>query len=82
MAVSKPKSSSTTPARVGGAGRIQKWFGEVYTELKRVTKPTPEETNRMTLAVLGIIVMFSLWLGLMDLVFTQLTHAIDRWAGR
>lgn len=81
MAVSKTKSS-TTPARAGGLGRIQKWFGEVYTELKRVTKPTPEETNRMVLAVLGVIVMFSLWLGVMDFVFTQLTLTIDRWLGR
>jgi preprotein translocase SecE subunit len=81
MAVSKPKSS-TTPARVGSLGRIQKWLGEVYTELKRVTKPTPEETNRMTLAVLGVVVMFALWLGLLDIIFTNLTLAIDKWLGR
>jgi hypothetical protein len=37
--------------------RVQTWFREVVAELKRVVKPTPEETTQMMLVVVGFILV-------------------------
>ncbi|MEN3001492.1 MAG: preprotein translocase subunit SecE [Armatimonadota bacterium] len=58
--------------------RIQTWFREVTAELKRVVKPTPEETTQMMLVVIGFILIVGLWFALWDLVLTNLTLWIDQ----
>lgn len=60
--------------------RIQTWFREVTAELKRVVKPTPEETTQMMLVVIGFILIVGLWFAFWDLALTQLTSKIEEWA--
>jgi len=60
--------------------RVQTWFREVTAELKRVVKPTPEETTQMMLVVIGFILIVGLWFALWDLALTHLTFKIEQWA--
>ncbi len=57
--------------------RVQTWFREVMAELKRVVKPTPEETTQMMLVVIGFILVVGLWFALWDVILTYLTGWID-----
>ena len=50
--------------------KIVDYFKEVRTEVKKVTWPTRKETIKKTLMVLGITVLVSLFLGLIDYVFS------------
>mgnify|MGYP000374446606 CR=1 FL=1 len=59
--------------------RVQTWFNEVTGELKRVVKPTPEETTQMMLVVIGFILIVGLWFALWDLALTELTTRLDKW---
>ena len=47
-------------------------FGEVYSELKRVTWPTREETTRLTIMVVAVSVVIGIFLGLIDIGFSRL----------
>ena len=51
-------------------------FEEVYSELRRVTWPSREETMRLTLMVLAVAVAVGIFLGLVDIGFTRLFGAI------
>ncbi|MFQ3611132.1 MAG: preprotein translocase subunit SecE [Fimbriimonadales bacterium] len=64
-----------SPAKTGLIGRIQTWYREVTAELKRVVKPTPDETNQMTLVVIGFVIVAGLWFAFWDFVLTRL----DQW---
>ena len=44
-------------------------FGEVYSELRRVTWPSTNETLRLTLMVLAVAAVIGVVLGVADLVF-------------
>jgi preprotein translocase SecE subunit len=57
--------------------RVQTWFREVTAELKRVVKPTPEETTQMMLVVIGFILIVGLWFALWDVILTHVTNWID-----
>jgi preprotein translocase SecE subunit len=57
--------------------RVQTWFREVIAELKRVVKPTPEETTQMMLVVIGFILIVGLWFALWDVILTHVTNWID-----
>ena len=50
--------------------------GEVISELRRVTWPTREETMRLTLMVLSVAAAVGVFLGLVDIGFTQLFQDI------
>ncbi|MCW5934003.1 MAG: preprotein translocase subunit SecE [Fimbriimonadia bacterium] len=70
--------SSPSPNEGGGlGGRIQRWYREVWAELKKVVKPTPQETTRMTVAVLGIILTFSIWIAILDAILTVITQNLE-----
>lgn len=51
---------------------IFKFVKEVRTELAKVTWPTRAETIRLTLIVLGISAAVGIYLGGLDLLFTQM----------
>lgn len=51
---------------------IFQFFGEVISELKKVTWPTRQETVRLTLLVIAISLAIGGVLGLLDLIFTRL----------
>ncbi len=61
-----------TPAKKGLFGRLSTWYREVTAELKRVVKPTPDETNQMTLVVIGFVIIAGLWFAFWDFVLTRL----------
>ncbi|MAO89046.1 MAG: preprotein translocase subunit SecE [Dehalococcoidia bacterium] len=47
-------------------------FGEVYSELRRVTWPTREETTRLTIMVVAVSAVIGVFLGLVDMGFSRL----------
>jgi preprotein translocase subunit SecE len=53
-----------------------KFFGEVYSELRRVTWPTREETTRLTIMVLAVAAAVGVFLGLVDIGFSRLISVI------
>jgi preprotein translocase subunit SecE len=57
-------------------GRTGSFFRESVRELKKVQSPTREETLEFTFRVLALIVIFSLFLGLIDLGLGWLMRAI------
>ena len=51
-------------------------FGEVVSELRRVTWPTREETIRLSIIVLAISAAIGAFLGIIDIGFTQLFNVV------
>jgi len=49
--------------------QIRKFFGDIFSELKKVTWPTREETTRLTVAVVAVAVTIGLVLGGIDIGF-------------
>lgn len=68
------------PARLGREAAKRAFsirvVGEVVSELRRVTWPTRQETTRLTMMVLAVSAAIGLFLGLVDLGFSQLINAI------
>ena len=62
----RPSARATGPR--GGLGEF---FGEVISELKKVTWPTREEATRLTMLVLAISLSVGLALSLLDLLFRE-----------
>jgi preprotein translocase subunit SecE len=51
---------------------IQRYFKETVGELRKVSWPTRKEATNLTLVVLLVTFVMSMYLGLLDLVFTRL----------
>ena len=51
---------------------MRKFFGDIVSELKKVTWPTREETTRLTVAVVIVAVAIGLLLGGVDIGFNWL----------
>jgi preprotein translocase subunit SecE len=51
-------------------------FGDVVSELRRVTWPTREETTRLTIMVIAVAAVIGTFLGLIDLAFTRIMSFI------
>ena len=68
-----PRRTTTETTRRGSGFRM---FGEVVSELRRVTWPTREETMRLTLIVLAISAAVGAFLGLVDIGFSRLFEII------
>ncbi len=49
---------------------------EVWTELKKVTWPTPQEAWRLTMVVLGLIVIVGVIIGALDFVLSAIFRKI------
>ena len=52
------------------------FFGDVISELRRVTWPTRQETMRLTLMVLAVSATIGVFLGLVDIGFTRMFDPI------
>ncbi len=52
--------------------RILRYLKEVRAELRKIVWPSRSTTIRLTLIVLGVSLVFSIALGVIDWVFTQL----------
>ncbi len=53
-----------------------RYFGDIVSELRRVTWPTREETYRLTVMVIMVAATIGLFLGLVDMVFSRLIGII------
>ena len=51
--------------------RLQRYFRETRGELGKVTWPTREEATNLTIIVLIVIAVMSVFLGILDLVFSR-----------
>ena len=51
-------------------------IGEVIGELRRVTWPTREETFRLSVMVVAVAVAMGIFLGLVDLAFSEIVGRI------
>jgi preprotein translocase subunit SecE len=51
--------------------RIQRTIHETIGELRKVSWPTRDEAFNLTKIVIGVILGFGIFLGLLDLVYTQ-----------
>ncbi len=70
----KTESSST-----GLIGRIRRWFRDVAAEMRRVVKPTPEETTQMMVVVIGFVLFVGIWFFLWDVILSIVTARIESW---
>ena len=61
-----------TPGEGGRRVGLFQFFGEVVSELKKVTWPSREATTRLTMLVIAVAVSIGIALGLIDMVFSRL----------
>jgi len=57
-------------------GRIVRYFRETVAELRKVNWPTRKEATQLTLIVLAVIGVTSVFLGLMDFIFARLVALV------
>jgi preprotein translocase subunit SecE len=55
---------------------IQRYYAETVGELRKVNWPTRKEATNLTVVVLAVMVGMSIFLGLLDFVFTWLFSLI------
>jgi len=68
-----PASQAARDAAAGvGRGGIFRLLGEVYSELRKVTWPSRQETTRLTTLVIVISAAIGALLGLIDIGFSRL----------
>ena len=68
-----PARSTSGPGVSGSAGcSIFRFFGEVFSELRKVSWPTRQEATRLTLMVIVLSATIGLFLGLIDMLFARI----------
>jgi preprotein translocase SecE subunit len=71
-------STKTQTERPGLVARLRNWFHDIVAELRRVTKPTPEETTQMVLVVIGFVLVVAIWFAVWDAALTYATQEIQK----
>ena len=77
--MSKKKKSEATEPRGGVQNKIQvskEYLEEVKGELKKVTWPTRKETLTTGLAVVVLVIIISIYLGVIDFGLSRLVRLI------
>lgn len=70
--MAKAKSDKKTSKKSGGqSNALLRYVRETRGELRKVTWPTREESQRLTAIVLGVTAVMALFLGLLDLIFSN-----------
>lgn len=59
-------------------GKVTKFFGEVKTEMSKVTWSSREELVHSAMIVLIVMIAMAVFLGLVDFVFARLVHMFLR----
>jgi len=59
-------------------GGVRRYFNETVGELRKVTWPTRREATNLTVVVLIVLVSMSVYLGMLDFIFSQLMALIFR----
>ncbi|NDJ52587.1 MAG: preprotein translocase subunit SecE [Chloroflexi bacterium] len=52
---------------------VIRYFQDTRDELRKVTWPSQEQTTRLTIIVIGAIIAFGIFLGVLDLLFREIT---------
>lgn len=80
MAKKHSKKVDTKAPEASGAGakatQLKEFFEESQVEIKKVVWPSRKETVTTSIAVLALVVVMSLFLGIVDLGLTKLVEYI------
>lgn len=60
------KKSAKNDKKTGFFARIKKWFHDLRSEFKKVTWPDKKTVVNHTSVVLAVVIVFSVFLGLLD----------------
>ncbi|MQG87312.1 MAG: preprotein translocase subunit SecE [SAR202 cluster bacterium] len=60
-----------------GGFSLFRFFGEVFSELRKVSWPTRQEATRLTVLVIALSTAIGIFLGLVDMGFARLMSAIS-----
>ena len=74
--MARNQSARRGSARITRVPGVIRFFGEVVSELRRVTWPTREETTRLTILVLVVSVAIGIFLGVIDIAFARFFSAV------
>lgn len=61
---------------MGIFARLAQFFREIFSELKKVQRPTRDELWQMFITVVVFVVAIMIFVGIFDLIFGQLTFLI------
>ena len=78
--MAKAKSDKKTTKKSGDqSNALVRYIRETRGELRKVTWPTREESQRLTAIVLGVTAVMAIFLGLLDLIFSSGVESLVRW---
>lgn len=72
VASAKTGHSKSADRKQGLFARILTFFKQVLAEFKKVQRPTGEELWKMFLTVIGFLIVVMVFVGVIDVVFSQL----------
>ena len=77
--MARPPARPTSGPGVSGTGGFSlfRFFGEVFSELRKVSWPTRQEATRLTVMVIALSTAIGIFLGLVDMGFARLISAIS-----
>lgn len=77
--MARTPARSTSGPGVSGTGGFSlfRFFGEVFSELRKVSWPTRQEATRLTVMVIALSATIGLFLGLVDMAFARMISAIS-----
>jgi preprotein translocase subunit SecE len=70
--VARTKSTSKT----GRPNALLRYFRETRGELRKVTWPTRQESQRLTAIVLAVTALMSIFLGILDFIFSNAVQSL------
>jgi preprotein translocase subunit SecE len=76
ITVAQTKTDSKGAKSANQPNRISKYIRETRGELRKVTWPTREESQRLTAIVLGVTIAMAVFLGLLDFIFSRGVQAL------
>ena len=65
------KTKSATKKSGDQSNALVRYFRETRGELRKVTWPTRQESQRLTAIVLGVTAVMAIFLGLLDFIFSR-----------
>jgi len=71
--VSKTKNDKKV---VGQENRVVRYVRETRGEIRKVTWPTRQESQRLTAIVLGVTALMALFLGVLDFMFSNAVQGL------
>jgi preprotein translocase SecE subunit len=75
----RPAAAGRDLGRRGLAALRPLWLDDVFSELRKVQWPTPQEAWNLTLVVIIVCIAFGIAAGIVDFIFTWvLQHTIAR----